>query len=78
MKRMIIAAVLIFAASQIAIAQDDKNKVDAKEVATVQAPAQEAEKAEQPAENKENTENSNAQSEVQQENAPAADEKKAE
>ena len=78
MKRMIIAAALIFAASQIAIAQDDKTKVDAKEVATVQAPAQEAEKAEQPAENKENTENSNAQSEVQQENAPAADEKKAE
>ncbi len=54
MKRMIIAAALVFAASQIAFAQDDKTKVDPQNVPTAQAPAQERQKEEaQPAENKE-------------------------
>lgn len=54
MKRMIIAAALVFAASQIAFAQDDKTKVDSQNVPTAQAPAQERQKEEaQPAENKE-------------------------
>lgn len=54
MKRMIIAAALVFAASQIAFAQDDKTKVDPQNVPTAQAPAQEQQKEEaQPAENKE-------------------------
>ena len=57
MKRMIIAAALIFAASQIAFAQDDKTKVDPQNVPTAQAPAQEPQKEEaQPAENKEQSE----------------------
>lgn len=78
MKRMIIAAAFVFAASQIAIAQDDKSKVDAKEVATVQAPAQEEATAEQAAENKE--EATAEQTTEQQENAADAknDEAKAE
>lgn len=54
MKRMIIAAALVLAASQIAFAQDDKTKVDPQNVPTAQAPAQERQKEEaQPAENKE-------------------------
>lgn len=54
MKRMIIAAALVLAASQIAFAQDDKTKVDQQNVPTAQAPAQERQKEEaQPAENKE-------------------------
>lgn len=53
MKRMIIAASLVLAASQIAFAQDDKTKVDPQNVPTAQAPAQERQKEEaQPAENK--------------------------
>lgn len=53
MKRMIIAAALVLAASQIAFAQDDKTKVDPQNVPTAQAPAQERQKEEvQPAENK--------------------------
>ena len=51
---MIIAAALVFAASQIAFAQDDKTKVDPQNVPTAQAPVQERQKEEtQPAENKE-------------------------
>lgn len=47
---MIIAAALVFAASQIAFAQDDKTKVDPQNVPTAQAPAQEQQKEEaQPA-----------------------------
>lgn len=54
MKRMIIAAALVLAASQIAFAQDDKTKVDPQNVPTAQVPAQERQKEEaQPAENKE-------------------------
>lgn len=54
MKRMVIAAALVLAASQIAFAQDDKTKVDPQNVPTAQAPAQERQKEEaQPAENKE-------------------------
>lgn len=62
MKRMIIAAALILAASQIAFAQDDKTKVDPQNVPTAQAPEQQKEEA-QPAENKEQSEAQPAQEE---------------
>ena len=62
MKRMIIAAALIFAASQIAFAQDDKTKVEQQNVPTAQAPEQQKEEA-QPAENKEQSEAQPAQEE---------------
>ena len=64
MKRLIIAAALVFAASQIAFAQDDKTKVDPQNVPTAQAPAQERQKEEaQPAENKEQGESQPAEQE---------------
>ncbi len=57
MKRMIIAAIFVFAASQIAFAQDDKSKVEPQNVPTVQTPAEEPKKEEVcPAENKEQSE----------------------
>lgn len=69
---MIIAAILVFAASQIAFAQDDKTKVEPQNVPTVQTPAEEPQKEEaRPAEN-ENKEQSEAQPTGQE---PAAEQK---
>lgn len=72
MKRMIIAATLVFAASQIAFAQDDKSKVEPQNVPTVQTPAEEPQKQKEEACPTEKKEQSEAKPTVQE---PAAEQK---